>query len=211
MIKYKHIYAGLVHDAMTFDIKYEKPFVLPNQIKKGWDFKGNIFGKVFNVKGKKVKRTNDSIRMNIFNNMTKDSIFVLEANDNNVSHFGDITGKILKRNDCRGAIIDGYSRDIEFIKEDKLKIYCKGYLPQDSYGTWQMDKFNVTLEIGNVIIEPNDYIYADDTAILLIPEKIVNELFIFINKRFKREEILRKQVANKKISLSELKKRLGRW
>jgi len=211
MIKYKHIYAGLIHDAMTFDIKYEKPFVLPNQIKKGWDFNGNMFGKVFNVKGKKVKRTNDSIRMDIFDNMPKNRILVLEANDNKVAHFGDITGRLLKRNNYKGAIIDGYIRDIELIKKDKFKTYCRGYLPKDSYDTWQLDKSNIVLKIGEVTINPNDYIFADNTAIFLIPEKIVNELFVFINKRFKKEKVIRKCISNSKIKPSQIKKRIGRW
>jgi len=211
MKKYKKLYTGLIHDAMTFDIKYEKPFVLPHQIRKGWDFKGNMFGQVFTVKGKKVKKTNDSIRMDIFDNMPFNKILVLEANDDKVAHFGDITGKLLKRNNYKGAIIDGYVRDIELIKKDKFKTYCRGYLPIDSYGTWQMDKSNVALKIGKVIINPNDYIFADDTAILLIPIEILDEVFKFARKRFEQEKIIRKYIFNKKIKPSKIKEEVGRW
>ena len=127
------LYAGVIYDAMKFDLKLNN-FVIPKDtgIKPAWGFRGNIFGRAATAVGQKVSIPSEEVVEDMLTNFPSGGVYILQANDNSRAHCGDITVKFLQRAGCVGAVIQGWTRDLDLIEEDNFKMWCKGAQPQDS-------------------------------------------------------------------------------
>lgn len=210
---YKPLYCGLIYDVMKFDLKLDN-FVIPRSagpIIPAWDFKGYVFGKAFTAVGHKTPNPDETIIRDMIDDLEHDSVYILQANDNSRAHFGDITAKFLQRAGVQGAIIQGWTRDIQLIEEDNFKIWCKGVQPQDSFDRWHITDYKCPIVIGNIFITPQDYIYADRDGIIVIPEQIVYEVAKLAHKRKLKEDKIRNIILTTDMSSTEIKQQIGRW
>ena len=79
---------------------------------------------------------------------------------------------------ARGAIIDGAIRDITQIKQlsDRFMIFTKGRNPLDSKGRCLVADYNRPVECDGVRVCPGDLLFADIDGIVVVPEKLVEEV-----------------------------------
>ena len=211
--KYDNLYAGVIYDAMKFDMKLNN-FVIPKSagpLVPAWNFKGHSFGRAYTAVGNKTPNPEEIVTRNMLDDFPSGSIYLLQANDNSRAHCGDITAKFLKRAGCEGAVIQGWTRDIELIEEDDLKLWCKGAQPQDSFDRWNISDYNCTIVIGNIFISPSDYIFADRDGIFVINEDIVEDVAGLAEERKQKEDEIRDLVLNTDKTATQIKKELGRW
>ena len=210
---YKPLYCGLIYDVMKFDLNMDN-FVIPKSagpIIPTWDFKGYVFGKAFTAVGSKTPNPDETIIRDMIDDLEHDSVYVLQANDNSRAHFGDITARFLKRAGVQGAVIQGWTRDIELIENENFKIWCKGVQPQDSFDIWHIVDYKCPVVIGNIFITPQDYIYADRDGILVIPGDLVYKIGELAHIRKNKEDKIRNIIATTNMTGTEIEKEIGRW
>lgn len=216
--KFKKLYSGVIYDAMSFDLKIKKPFLLHKNIKPAWGFDDVLFGPAFTCKGERVldeSHIDDSIRIKMFKSFYKGCVQVISSGGfRDVAQFGDISGKIAHKFGAEGAVIDAPTRDIKLIKEDKFKLFSDGVQPVDAYGKWQITEFQVPIFVrgiqGDVEIYPGDYIFGDPDGVIVIPEKSINDVLEKAALRLENENIIRKEI-NSTDDIQELYNRVGRW
>lgn len=202
----KQFYSGLLYDVIHTDLKYDKPFVLNRKIKPAWNFNQHIFGKAFTVKGKLVRHSHfidDTIRLNMLSNLKKDTVMIYDTEAYyDVAHFGEITATIAKKAGCNGVVLDGCTRDIEAIEKLDFPIFCKDITPIDSYGYWQVTGYNcdimVSGEDGSIIITPDDYIFGDRDSVIIIPNRLIDDVYDNSIKKLKAEERLKEKILKTK-------------
>ena len=211
--EYKKLYCGLIYDVMKFDMKLDN-FVIPRSagpIIPAWNFGGNVFGKAFTAVGQKVPDPNETVIREMIDDLQQDSVYILQANDNSRAHFGDITAKFLQRAGVQGAIIQGWTRDIEQIEKSGFKIWCKGVQPQDSFDRWHIVDYNSTIVVGNIFIKPTDYLFADRDGVLVIPFEHIDEILALALVRKKKEDKIRSILDDDSLSAKEIYEKIGRW
>lgn len=211
--KYSDLYSGLIYDAMKFDLGMDN-FVIPKSagpIVPSWSFKGHAFGRAFTAVGEKTPQPDETIIREMIDELEEGSVYVLQANDNSRAHFGDITAKFMKRAGVEGAIIQGWTRDISMIEDDEFKLWCKGVQPQDSFDRWHITSYNETVVIGNIFIDPTDYIFADRDAVLVIPGGTALKIAELAHKRKEHEDKIRSILTTTNMSAKEIKEEIGRW
>lgn len=215
---FQDLYSGIVYDAIKFDIKYEKPFVLRKEIKRGWSFNNVLFGPAFTCKGEKIlneKQIQDNVRIEMIKKFYKGCVQVISSGGyRDVAQYGDISGKVARKNGAIGAVVDAPIRDIKIIEKDGFPVFCDGFQPIDAYGKWQIVEYEVPIVIdgidGDVVINPADYIFGDADGVLVIPSIIINKIERFAIKRLQREEQVRKEIKSVD-DIMELYERIGRW
>lgn len=173
--RYEKLYCGVIYDAICFDIKYSKQFVVDKTIKPVWKLLDRqvLFGHAFTCKGQLVHHESDiddMIRIKMFSEFTEGCVQVIDTDgDDTVAHFGDISGKIAKKFGCAGVVIDGYTRDVRFIEKDQFPIFCRGVQPVDAYGRWQIVEYQTDIALsgthGKILVSPDDYIFGSVDAI----------------------------------------------
>lgn len=112
----------------------------------------------------------------------ENSVLVIEARG--TLHYAAAGGTGLSAVFARktaGIIVDGVLRDRTSLCENSqrfgTKIAAAGFTAQ--YGTGRMlspSEVNVPIAIGHSLVRPNDYIFANEDAVLMIPEKYAEEI-----------------------------------
>jgi len=219
---FSNLYSGVIYDSLTFDLKYEKPFLLNSKIKKVSGKNQNYVGPAFTCTGKSVHKPSeikDHIRIEMFKEFFKGCFQIISTDgDDSVAHFGDISGIIAKKFGAIGVVIDGNTRDVYLLKKNNFPVFCKDVFPVDAYGKWQIVEFGKPILMsgknGDVQINPGDIIFADDDSVISINVNIAKEVLALSLKRLKKENLVRKEI--KKISpkaknIHKTYKKIGRW
>ena len=216
--RYKRLYAGVVYDALTFDLKVKEPFLLREAIKPSWDFSEVLFGPAFTCRGERVldeSCIDDTVRIKMFKEFYDGCVQVISSGGyREVAQFGDISGKIARKFGAVGAVIDAPTRDIKLIAEDKFFLFSDGVQPVDAYAKWQIAEYQVPIVIegvqGDVWIEPGDYIYGDPDGVIRIKKDMVEKVLTLAEERLRKENIVREEIK-KTDNIQELYDRVGRW
>jgi 4-hydroxy-4-methyl-2-oxoglutarate aldolase len=164
------LYTGVVHDVMRG--MGLKDFTLPHTFRPLTVAK-TIAGPVFTVRGKvnaKADPHETLLAWTGFLSKAKSGhIVVIAANDEEVAHMGELSGETLMRKGVPGVIVDGGTRDVEFLMEMGFPIYARYATPRDIVGYWMVDAMDVPIKIGKVAIAPHDYLLADRDGIIVVP------------------------------------------
>lgn len=218
--RYKKLYCGVVYDAMCFDIKYSKPFVVHKSIKPAWKIRDEqvLFGHAFTCKGQVVQHKDDiddTIRIKMFNEFTEGCVQVIDTgHDDSVAHFGDISAKIARKFGCVGAVVDGNTRDLRIIENDQFVVFCRGIQPVDAFGKWQIVQYQCDIKLrgihGEVVVSPNDYIFGDPDGLIVISKNLVEDVCKLAEKRLEQENLVRERLKNTE-NIQQLYKEIGRW
>tara|TARA_B100001093_G_scaffold439840_2_gene440028 strand:+ start:8203 stop:8895 length:693 start_codon:yes stop_codon:yes gene_type:complete len=219
---FSKLYSGVIYDALIFDLKYKKPFLLDSSIKKVSGNNKNYVGPAFTCSSKTVKKPSeikDHIRIEMFKKFFKGCFQIISTNGNDtVAHFGDISGLIAKKFGAIGVVIDGNTRDIDLLKKNNFPVFCKDVFPVDAYGRWQITDYGKPIKMkgksGNVKVNQGDIIFADSDAVICINNNLVKKVLKLSSIRLKKENLIRKEIKNfspNPKNIHKMYKKIGRW
>lgn len=214
----RKLYAGVVYDVMTFDLKVKKNFMIDKDVKPCWKFDDVLFGPAFTCKGERVldeSHIDDTVRLKMFQKFYNGCVQVISSGGfREVAEFGDISGKIARKFGAVGAVVDAPTRDVKLIERDGFMLFSEGVQSTDAYGKWQITEFEVPIMMpgihGNVEINPGDYIFGDADGVLVIPKDLIEEVISGAEKRLERENLVRREIYNTN-DILELNNQVGRW
>lgn len=218
--RFDRLYGGVVYDAMRFDIQWPRPFVLDHTIKPAWRMPAGevLFGPAFTCKGERVqddRHIDDTVRIRMFRSFTRGCVQVIDTGeDRSVAHFGDISGKIARKFGAVGAVVDGFTRDVRILEEDRFPVFCRGVQPIDAFGRWQIvvygEPVTLTGPEGRVIVNPGDYVFGDPDGVIVLPREVAEEVCTIAEGRLSREDTVRRRLAETE-DIQALYDEIGRW
>ena len=85
---------------------------------------------------------------------------------------GDMIAESAVKNNWNGVIINGCVRDVDAIAELNLGVHALAAIPQKS-NRKGVGEINLEIQIGNIKIQPGDYVYADNNGIIVSKQKLV--------------------------------------
>jgi 4-hydroxy-4-methyl-2-oxoglutarate aldolase len=213
------LYAGVLYDALHFDVCPPEPFLLDRHIApiRAQASEVRIAGRAFLCGGERVGNTadlNDLHRLEMLTDMTPGCVQVIAAGgDRACAHFGDVSAALAAAHGAIGAVIDGNTRDARRIVADGFPVFCRDVLPVDAYGHWQLVRHqceeSVDGEDGLVGIAPGDWIFADADGVLRIRQDDVDDVLAAAEDRFERESSVRNRLTRE--DPLRLYEELGRW
>ena len=103
-------------------------------------------------------------------------VWVNQPNDSTVAHMGELSAETLQDKGVRGAVADGMIRDTDFLLKIGFQTWCSGFTPRDIVGWWLPAAWNVPIRIGEVDIEPGDYMVGDRDGLIRVPKDIVMDV-----------------------------------
>ena len=93
-----------------------------------------------------------------------------------VAGWGGILSTAAKTKGVAGVIIDGASRDVDEAKGLGLPLFARAAVPLTARGRIIEESTNQRIEIGKVSLLPGDYIIADNSGIVVIPQDRVHDV-----------------------------------
>lgn len=103
-------------------------------------------------------------------------VWVCQPNTEEVALMGELSAETLKNKGVRGCVIDGLSRDTEFMIGMGFQAFFKAYTPRDIVGFWLPKAIDEPVKIGEVWIRPGDYMLGDRDGVVRIPAEVIGDV-----------------------------------
>ncbi|MBI02118.1 MAG: methyltransferase [Chloroflexi bacterium] len=132
----------------------------------------------------------------LLSKVPSDSVLVCQPNDSTIAHMGELSAETLKHRGVLGYVVDGGTRDADFIKRLGWPIYFRYYTPQDVVGKWKVESLGKPITIGSVVISPGDWILADIDGVIVIPQSLIMTVLDKTESIMTTESELRSMILN---------------
>lgn len=110
--------------------------------------------------------------------------------------WGELLSTAARNNGCVGAIVDGAVRDVAKMRAMPFPVFAKGTSPYDSQNRQRVIDYDVPVEIGGVLFEPGDLVFADIDGIVVVPKAIEQEALTRAWNKVHEENITRDAIKN---------------
>ncbi len=188
-------YTGVVHDVMR--AMGLRDFTLPSELRPILP-EESLAGPAFTIEGKVVAGADAHETLlawtGLLSQAPTGSIWVSQPNDRVVAHMGELSAETLRNKGVRGCIADGFVRDVNFLLEIGFQTWCRGFTPRDIVGHWLPAATNVPITIGDVTIEPGDYMIGDRDGVLCVPKALAQEVVDKAEAAMATESLVRKAI-----------------
>ena len=110
--------------------------------------------------------------------------------------WGELLSTAAMARGARGAVIDGFVRDVKKIFSLGFPVFATGVKPVDSRGRGEVVDYNVPVECAGVVVNPGDLIVADYDGIVCVPAHAVQEAVRLATDKVTRENDSRKELMS---------------
>jgi 4-hydroxy-4-methyl-2-oxoglutarate aldolase len=102
-------------------------------------------------------------------------IYVLE-NGLEIAGLGNLMATTAKTRGLAGVVIDGGVRDVDEVEDIGLPVWSRSITPATSVGRYVSVSRQQPVTCGGVLVRPGDYIVADWTGVVSIPQEKIGEV-----------------------------------
>ena len=203
--RYKKLYTALIYDvrAEVYHLpgRSLKPGIGPLQ-------RGGVNGKVAGPAFTSRRCTTPNmdpkvhnIRLGLMASMCQGCVYVSDVQGNrNCGQFGEITATAMRAAGCVGAVIDGSTRDSDYLIDMGFPTFVRWCSPVEglsrSMTVDYMNPIYVDGVDGMLLINPGDYIFGDGDGVVVVPKDIVLEVLEKAEKNFNDEKLSRRAMAD---------------
>ena len=190
-------YSGAVYDVLRE--MGHRECVLPYNVRP-LDPKIKLAGPVWTCSGapKEGLSADDSLLSwtGLLSAAPKDSVLVCQPNDSTIAHMGELSAETLKVRGVLGYIVDGGCRDVDFILDIEFPVFCRYNTPKDVVERWQVETMGQPIRIGDITINPGDYILGDIDGIVVIPSDLAKSVITRTEEVMSTESELRAAILS---------------
>lgn len=188
-------YTGVIHDVMR--AMGLRDFTLPSELRPIMP-EQPLAGPAFTIEGRVVENGDAHETLlawtGLLSQAPAGSIWVSQPNDRVVAHMGELSAETLKNKGVRGCVADGFIRDVNFLLKIGFQAWSRGFTPRDIVGHWLPAATNVTITIGDVVIEPGDYMVGDRDGLVRVPKALAEEVAAKAEAAMATESLVRKAI-----------------
>jgi 4-hydroxy-4-methyl-2-oxoglutarate aldolase len=94
-----------------------------------------------------------------------------------------------------GVVADGLARDVDEARELGFPLFCRGYTARTARGRVHEAATDVAVRIGDVEVNPGDYVVADASAAVFIPSARLEEVMRVAESIVAREAEMAARIA----------------
>ena len=121
-------------------------------------------------------------------------IVVCNGHTDDIALMGELSAETLQMRGVRGYVTNGGCRDCNFIRNIGFPVFHRFYTPRDVVGAWSVDKMEVPVQIGEVVVRPGDFLIADIDGAIVISAKIAAEILAEVEEVMNTENKVRSAI-----------------
>lgn len=170
-------YSGVVHDIMR--AMGLRNFTLPSEITPLMPEK-TLCGPAFTIEGR-IDDTADPHQTllewtGLLSKAPSGHIWVCQPHTHELAQMGELSAETLQKKGVLGCVLDGFARDTNFLSQIGFQTWRRGHTPKDIVGRWLPTATDVAIHIGDVLIEPGDFLLGDRDGMVRVPKAQVPEI-----------------------------------
>ena len=97
---------------------------------------------------------------------------------------------------ARGAVIDGYVRDVRQIAAMRFPVFATGMKPVDSAGRSEVVEFGTPVACGGVVVHEGDLVVGDVDGIIVVPKEIEDDAIRLALEKVEGENRMRDAIRS---------------
>jgi len=109
------------------------------------------------------------------------------SNPARVAPWGELLSTAAQVRGAAGALMDGCTRDVKAIRAMRFPVFHGGIAPLDSKGRGRIMAIDVPIECAGVRVEPGDLIFGDADGVVVIPQRVEEEVLKLAFEKVKGE------------------------
>jgi 4-hydroxy-4-methyl-2-oxoglutarate aldolase len=117
--------------------------------------------------------------------------------------WGELLSTVAQRNGSVGCVCDSQIRDCVRIIEMGYPVYYAGIRALDSMGRGRVMAYDVPIRCGDVLVRPDELVFADYDGIVVIPQEVEREVLELARDKAGKESLTRQALLEGK-SLREV-------
>ena len=193
--RYGRLYVAAITDVLDHLGKTRQ--TLPNDI-VGLTPGTRVAGLAFPASGRPT-RTPDPERairafLTLLGAVPRDAVLVVKSNDRVSAHFGELSAVAMKAKGVRGVVIDGATRDAEYILKERFPVFCRYRTPLDSLPRWRATEWGRPVTIGGVRVAPGDVVVGDLDGVAVVPNALALPVLLECERLLSTENRVRDAV-----------------
>jgi len=123
-------------------------------------------------------------------------VVVCNGHTDDIAMMGELSAETLQMRGVRGYVTNGGCRDSNFIRNIGFPVFHRFYTARDVVGAWSVDKMEVSVQIGDVVVKPGDFLIADIDGAILIPGEIAEEIVAEVEEVMNTENKVRSAIRS---------------
>jgi regulator of RNase E activity RraA len=193
--RYLRLYTGAISDML--DKRGFKNQVLPGSIVPMAG--GNrMAGPAFTVQGDAVPQSPDNEmerRLDVLSSITPGTVTVwASGKSTDCAHWGEIMSTAARERGSTGAIIQGGIRDVDFINALDYPVFAEFRCCVSSIGRWEIKAWQVPIQVGNTVIRPGDFVFADIDGVVVVPGELTLDILTAAEEVYLQEKDMRAEL-----------------
>lgn len=191
--RYLKLYSGALNDVMRFDYKCNA--ALPSDyapLNPAW----KLCGRAFTVKGAPDITTDGEFEMRarMLEALEPESVVVWDCTGDRVTaQWGEVMTMAAIKAGCRGGLVNGI-RDTEAICAQQFPVFHQYRTNVGMLGRFRMYYYQKPVRIGEVTVNPGDWIFGDIDGAIAIPAAEAYTVLLKAEGILKREVGIRDMV-----------------
>lgn len=206
--RFEQLYTGAINDVLREFCLLNQ--ALPNHILPLREYR-TVAGFAFTVKSAPNAMISGEMefRTQMLDELHEDAFIVWDTSkDEKATLWGGVMTATAKGLKVKAACIDGGIRDTHQILEADFPLFYKYRLSNGSLGRCLITHYQVTLQIGDVLIKPGDIILGDVDGVLVVPRAIAYDVLLRAEEIKENEKKIFGWVAEGQ-SIQEIKEKGG--
>ena len=200
--RYKKLYTALIYDTMEIEFglpgRSMEPGIYP--LKDEMQVAGPAFTVIRRTTPNRDNYTHN-IRLGLVNSMTHGCILVSDVQGNkNCGQFGEITATTMRAHGCAGAVIDGSTRDSNYLVNMGFPTFVRFRSPVEGLGRSLIVDYQIPIYVNGVDgllqVNPGDYIFGDMDGVVIVPKELTVPVLEVAEKAFEAEKASRQAMAD---------------
>jgi len=133
----------------------------------------------------------------VLQTMQDGDIVVMDlGGSNRAAAWGGLASRIAQRRGVRGTIMWGACRDVDEIRAIGYPVWSVAVCPRRSRNEFTFGAINEPITIQSVTIAPRDFIIADESGVVCVPQGRFGEVIALCARIADQERLLEAQVLN---------------
>ncbi len=194
--RYLKLYTGAVNDVLRFNYKMHSTSLPATFAPLREEMK--LAGLAFTVKGGPDITTEGEFEMRaqMLEALQVDTVVMWDCSGDTVtSHWGEVMTMAAMNIGCRGAVINGI-RDTQAILDQKFPVFYKYKSNTGMLGRFRMYHYQKPILMGEVIVNPGDWVFGDIDGVISIPRNIAYDVLLAAEKILQKEDEIREMVGS---------------
>jgi regulator of RNase E activity RraA len=108
--------------------------------------------------------------------------------------WGGILTRAARLRGVAGVVVDGICRDIDESRELQFPVFARGTHPATARGRVIETGYNCPVRVGNAVVRPGDWVLADGTGVVFLPQEHLQAILDQAEKLAAREASLVKEI-----------------